>query len=41
MLGGLRRIGRRVVDGVWRMGVATRFFVLTLSHSGRVSAASI
>jgi phospholipid/cholesterol/gamma-HCH transport system permease protein len=31
----LRGIGRRVVDGVWRMGVATRFFALTLLYSGQ------
>lgn len=35
LLNGLRRIGRRVVDGVWRMGVATRFFLLTVMHSGQ------
>ena len=31
----VRGIGRRVVDGVWRMGVATRFFFLTLLYSGQ------
>lgn len=31
----LRGIGRRVVNGVWRMGTATRFFGLTLLHSGQ------
>ena len=31
----LRGIGKRVVDGVWRMGTATRFFGLTLLHSGQ------
>lgn len=30
----LRNIGRRVVNGVWRMGYATRFFLLTLMYSG-------
>lgn len=30
----LRRIGRRTIDSLWRMGVATRFFLLTLGHSG-------
>jgi phospholipid/cholesterol/gamma-HCH transport system permease protein len=35
LLNGFRGIGRRVVDGVWRMGVATRFFFLTLIHSGQ------
>jgi phospholipid/cholesterol/gamma-HCH transport system permease protein len=30
----LQRIGHRVVDSVWRMGTATRFFLLTLLHSG-------
>jgi phospholipid/cholesterol/gamma-HCH transport system permease protein len=34
MLDGIRRIGRRAIDGVWRMGVAFRFFILTLLHSG-------
>ncbi len=31
----LRRIGGRVVDSVWRLGMATRFFVLTLLYSGQ------
>ncbi len=35
LFNGFRSIGRRVVDGVWRMGVATRFFFLTLIHSGQ------
>lgn len=35
LLNGFRSIGRRVVDGVLRMGVATRFFLLTLIHSGQ------
>ncbi len=30
----LRMIGHRVVDGVWRVGVATRFFLLILLYSG-------
>ena len=34
MLEGVRGVGRRVIDGVWRMGVAARFFMLTLRHSG-------
>ncbi len=34
VLNSVRGIGRRVVDGVWRMGVAARFFLLTLMHSG-------
>lgn len=34
MLDAIRGIGRRVIDGVWRMGVAVRFFALTLMHSG-------
>jgi phospholipid/cholesterol/gamma-HCH transport system permease protein len=29
----LRSIGRAVVDGVWRMGFSTRFFVMTLFSS--------
>ncbi len=37
MLDGLRqvfiRIGHRVVDALWRMGVSTRFFLQVLSHS--------
>jgi phospholipid/cholesterol/gamma-HCH transport system permease protein len=31
---GLQRIGRLGVDGVWRLGYATRFFLLTLVSSG-------
>ncbi|HEX8978709.1 MAG TPA: lipid asymmetry maintenance ABC transporter permease subunit MlaE [Parasulfuritortus sp.] len=34
MLDAIRGVGRRVIDGVWRMGVAMRFFMLTLLHSG-------
>jgi phospholipid/cholesterol/gamma-HCH transport system permease protein len=34
MLDAIRGVGRRVIDGVWRMGVAIRFFMLTLLHSG-------
>jgi len=34
--GGLRAIGHRVIHSVWRMGVATRFFWLTLLQSGIV-----
>lgn len=30
----LRGIGRRTIDAVWRMGLATRFFVQILLHSG-------
>ncbi len=30
----LRRLGSRTVNTLWRMGVATRFFGLTLLHSG-------
>jgi phospholipid/cholesterol/gamma-HCH transport system permease protein len=30
----LRSIGKRVVNAVWRMGYASRFFVLTLFYSG-------
>jgi phospholipid/cholesterol/gamma-HCH transport system permease protein len=30
----LRNIGRRVVNGVWRIGFAARFFLLTLRYSG-------
>ena len=30
---GIRGIGRAVVDGVWRMGFASRFFVMTLFGS--------
>jgi phospholipid/cholesterol/gamma-HCH transport system permease protein len=30
----LRRTGGRVIDGVWRMGYASRFFMLTILHSG-------
>lgn len=31
----IRGLGHRVVDTVWRIGVATRFFALTLMHSGQ------
>src|SRR5215510_7198036 len=31
---GLRLIGSRVVNGVWRLGYASRFFGLTLLRSG-------
>jgi phospholipid/cholesterol/gamma-HCH transport system permease protein len=34
LLATLRRIGGRTVDRVWRMGVAARFFLLVLLHSG-------
>lgn len=30
----LRRIGARVIDSVWRFGVASRFLILTLMYSG-------
>jgi len=30
-----RSVGRRVIDGVWRMGLATRFFFLIMLYSGR------
>jgi len=30
----VRGIGHRVVDGVWRLGYAARFFLATLLHSG-------
>lgn len=30
----LRRMGARVIDSVWRLGLATRFFFLTLLYSG-------
>ncbi len=30
----VRGLGRRAIDGVLRLGYATRFFALTLSHSG-------
>ncbi len=35
LLNGVRRLGHRVVDMVWRMGVSTRFFLLLLLHSGQ------
>ncbi len=31
----LRRIGARVVEGVWRVGFAARFFMLVLLYSGQ------
>lgn len=30
----IRGIGHRIINAVWRIGVATRFFLLTLTHSG-------
>ncbi|MDO8811173.1 MAG: lipid asymmetry maintenance ABC transporter permease subunit MlaE [Gallionella sp.] len=30
----IKGIGHRVINAVWRVGVATRFFLLTLTHSG-------
>jgi phospholipid/cholesterol/gamma-HCH transport system permease protein len=30
----IRKIGHRIVDAVWRVGVAARFFFLTLAYSG-------
>jgi len=34
MLDGVRKLGGQTIDGVWRLGVAMRFFMLTLLHSG-------
>jgi phospholipid/cholesterol/gamma-HCH transport system permease protein len=34
MLDAVRNVGKRTIDGVWRMGVAARFFGLTMLHSG-------
>src|SRR6185503_1626689 len=34
ILSGLRLIGNRVVNGVWRLGYASRFFALALLRSG-------
>jgi phospholipid/cholesterol/gamma-HCH transport system permease protein len=34
VLKNLRAIGRRSVDAVWRLGYATRFFLMTLVYSG-------
>ena len=30
----IRAIGHRTINAVWRIGMATRFFLLTLTHSG-------
>ena len=30
----LRRLGARVTGMIWRLGFATRFFILVLKHSG-------
>lgn len=35
LLNTFRGIGARVIDGVWRMGVATRFSLMTLLQSGQ------
>ncbi|MDX8378531.1 MAG: lipid asymmetry maintenance ABC transporter permease subunit MlaE [Gallionella sp.] len=34
IIGTIRAIGHQVVNAVWRIGVATRFFFLTLMYSG-------
>ncbi|OIR08562.1 putative phospholipid ABC transporter permease protein MlaE [mine drainage metagenome] len=34
IVGGLRGIGKRVVNAVWRTGYGARFFVMTLRYSG-------
>lgn len=34
LLASVRGVGRRTVDRIWRMGVAARFFLLVLLHSG-------
>ncbi|MEY3974364.1 MAG: hypothetical protein RIS59_725, partial [Pseudomonadota bacterium] len=34
LLGGFSTIGRNVIDGTWRLGYATRFFLLLLLRSG-------
>ncbi len=34
VMNSFRNIGHRVVGAVWRIGVATRFFLLTLAYSG-------
>jgi phospholipid/cholesterol/gamma-HCH transport system permease protein len=33
-LNGVRLIGRKTIDGIWRIGLAARFLFLTLVHSG-------
>jgi len=33
MLDAIRSVGRRVIDGVWRLGTSFRFFILTVLHS--------
>ena len=35
LLNSLRGIGARVIDGIWRLGVATRFFMMALLQSGQ------
>jgi len=34
LINSFRNIGHRVVNAVWRIGLATRFFLLTLAYSG-------
>ncbi len=34
IVGGIRGIGKRVVNAVWRIGYGTRFFLMTLLYSG-------
>ncbi|MXS81822.1 lipid asymmetry maintenance ABC transporter permease subunit MlaE [Nitrosomonas oligotropha] len=34
LISGIRHIGHRVIEGVWRLGIASRFFILVLLKSG-------
>ena len=35
LLASLRRLGAMTIDGVWRLGFATRFLCAMLLHSGQ------
>ena len=35
LMDGIRHVGRLSIDGIWRLGVAMRFFGLVLIHSGQ------
>jgi phospholipid/cholesterol/gamma-HCH transport system permease protein len=34
IIANIRKLGHRIIDAIWRMGYAARFFVLTLRYSG-------
>ena len=34
IVAGIQSVGHRVIDSIWRLGYASRFFLLTLIKSG-------